>query len=107
MEILFYILFPLVLVGVAAALGVGTAVYFTGGFAPQDIPSMAVIISSGVVIVAIASVAVASSEEWRELFGAEIMDYLWAFCLVAFVLGCVFGARVPSTQRSPATKTGA
>jgi hypothetical protein len=107
MEFLFYFLFPLVLVAVAAALGVGTAVYFTGGFAPQDVTSMAVIISSGVVIVAIASVAVASSEEWRDLFGAKIMDYLWAFCLVAFILGCTFGARIPSTQRAPVTKTGA
>ena len=51
---------------------------------------MSIILPAEIVIVALASFA-ARHEEWQGVFG-KVLDYLWGFCLGAFILGCIFGA---------------
>jgi peptidoglycan biosynthesis protein MviN/MurJ (putative lipid II flippase) len=40
--------FPIVLMGIAAALGVGSVVFFKGGFNAKDVSSIAVTLAVGI-----------------------------------------------------------
>ena len=52
--------------------------------------------SAGIPCVAAVSYAISKSEgELRDLYG-QLLDYLWAWCLLAFVLGGNFGGKLPS-----------
>jgi hypothetical protein len=86
---------PLILITVAASLGVGTVVFFKGGIAPKDVTSAAVALAAGIPIVGAISYAVGSSEQFTDLYGAAVLKYLWAVCLAAYVMGAVFGSGLP------------
>jgi hypothetical protein len=87
--------FPIVLMGIAAALGVGSVVFFKGGFDAKYVSSIAVILAVGIPGVAGISYAMTGTKgEYAETFGA-LMKHFWAWCLAAYVVGCIFGAGVP------------
>jgi hypothetical protein len=90
-----YYFIPILLMGIAAALGVGSVVFFRGGFAAKDVASVAITLAAGIPGVAAISYAMSGTEgEYAETYGA-LMKHFWAWCLAAYIIVCIFGGGMP------------
>jgi hypothetical protein len=88
--------FPPFLIGAAAGLGVGASAYFLGVIPAKDLPTAAIAIPAGIVIVGAISYAYTgtSDDELVDLYGRSFFKHFWIWSAIAFVLGSVFGLRL-------------